>query len=76
MPLHSAIDARTARERGLAAANTALRLDSTLAEGYVARGMLRASSWRFDDGVERLAARGATRAAAIRSRCNGWASSG
>jgi serine/threonine protein kinase/tetratricopeptide (TPR) repeat protein len=54
LPLYGEADPRTAAEQGLAAANTALRLDSTIAEGYAARGVLQMMQWRFDDAAKDL----------------------
>ncbi|HKS07879.1 MAG TPA: protein kinase, partial [Gemmatimonadaceae bacterium] len=54
LPLYGEADPRTAAEQGLAAANTALRLDSTIAEGYAARGVLQMMQWRFDDAGKDL----------------------
>ena len=54
LPLYGVADPRTSAEQGLAAANTALRLDSTIAEGYAARGVLHMLQWRFDDANKDL----------------------
>jgi serine/threonine-protein kinase len=54
MPLHGAADPRTSAERGLAAANTALRLDPAIADGLAARGMLHMMQWRFNEASSDL----------------------
>jgi serine/threonine-protein kinase len=48
LPLYGVVDPRSARELGIAAANAALRLDSSLAEGLAVRGVLRTADWHFD----------------------------
>ena len=52
LPLYAGADPATTTQRGLDAAEAALRFDSTSAEGYAARGVLRTSRWEFD-GAER-----------------------
>jgi tetratricopeptide (TPR) repeat protein len=54
MPVYTSVDPQATVERGLAAAEAALRLDSTSAEGFAARGVLRSSRWQFDDAERDL----------------------
>ena len=52
LPLYTGADPATTTQRGLDAAEAAVRLDSASAEGYAARGVLLTSRWEFD-GAER-----------------------
>jgi serine/threonine-protein kinase len=54
MPLYGSADVRATAKRGLEAANRALRLDSTLAEGLAARGVLHTMTWSFDSASRDL----------------------
>jgi serine/threonine-protein kinase len=49
LPIYTGSDPAATVERGLSAANTAVRLDAASAEGFAARGALQMSRWQFDD---------------------------
>ncbi|HVE79942.1 MAG TPA: protein kinase [Gemmatimonadaceae bacterium] len=54
IPLYGGMPSREAWPLGLAAAARAIALDSTLAEGYAARGAILTAQWRFPDAERDL----------------------
>jgi serine/threonine-protein kinase len=55
LPKYTGANPRTTNAAGLAAANKALQLDSTLAEAYAARGVLEMGNWQFAQAERDLA---------------------